>query len=77
MVIDGFRVENIEMKHRGVDIRYRHININPYLCSESLCKQKVHTVEFEDIYEIDKLIHLLKEFKKGCELHIGEWEKEY
>ena len=70
----GNKLDTIRVKHKGQDLNFMHIIPSVYREDISIKPTEIGVIEFEDIREIDILIDTLKEFKRYCELNIGQWK---
>jgi len=67
-------VSTIRLKHGALDLKLAHRTLpGPYEARTSHGDAGELRLEFADLYEIDMLIRLLTQFKKGCTSYMGEY----
>ena len=70
--IEG-KVSTVRLKHGALNFNLAHRTLpGPYEARTSHGDAGELILEFADLYEIDMLIELLTQFKKGCTRYMGE-----
>ena len=68
------KVELLTLTHKGCDFHYQHINHNENPFEGNMLERMPEAkIVFEDLQEVDMLIAMLKDFREGCNLRIGEF----
>ena len=74
---DGNDINIIRMRHNGLDFNFNRTQIlcRPNTTIAPIERDKYLILEFKDLYEVDNMISVLKEFKEMCEKKMGMWRK--
>lgn len=71
-------INKINFKHKSTNLKFNcFINSTNYLNDFNRkldINNDTSEIIFDDIYEIDSMIKMLKQFKKECMGYIGEWK---
>lgn len=74
---DGNDINIIRMRHHGADVNFNNISqpIRPNVTGAPLERDRYLTLVFQDLYDVENLIHALEKFKEVCKKKMGKWGK--
>jgi hypothetical protein len=66
----------LQLRHKGANTSFEH-NSQPfgYPAGARVEPANISTIQFDDIYEVDILIRMLREFKDANYRYFGDWRR--
>lgn len=74
----GNNINTIRMMHQGADVNFNRTSNPCRMWGTGIHTERENylSLEFQDLYEVENLIHALQEFKEVCRLHTGSWRRD-
>lgn len=69
-------VDILELHHKGANTRFQS-RVQPFGLPDlpQTKEESIATIQFDDVYEVDALIKMLREFKDANYRYFGDWRK--